>query len=147
MSPARRLDLRGTTAASGPANALAKNAWVLLLATGILGGLRSLALLVGHASASTGALTNSPAFALLTLAWSAAVVAIAAVSFRKGQAWSWYLCWHIPVVYAALGVHGLVTGEGRGPVAIVPLLAVAMSLVALFASYRIFFPAEGIAPA
>lgn len=140
-----------------------KYAWVLLFAFGIYGSLYALASIVVPAIgldaeavvSSTGMtwdelVATSPGFAnyILYLARGSGVnllpahtfaAAIAAVPYKKGERWSWYAFWMLPITFAGAAAIEFTAGASLGTVGF-ELGAVAVYLSGLLLPYRKFFP-------
>lgn len=67
---------------------------------------------------------------------------IAAVPYRRGERWAWYVCWIMPVNLVLQLANGLATGGFLWQLDAASLLVV---LAALFLPYRRFFPGARVA--
>ncbi len=71
------------------------------------------------------------------LAFGALVVALAAVPYRKGEAWAWYALWVVPILLITLGLRVFLLGAMGWTLIAFQLV---LALGALLLPYRIFFP-------
>ncbi len=136
-----------------------KHAWTLLFAIGIFGLLVSSfeglgnPLDPGAVRGITGMsweeiVTSTPGVArfisevirmssLFQLGWSLLGTLIAAIPYRKGESWAWYVSWYTPILFAIIATRLLIFGGIVWPLFILLLI---VSLLGLLLPYRKFFP-------
>ncbi len=71
------------------------------------------------------------------MAFGAFIVALAAVPYRKQEAWAWYTLWVVPILLITLGLRVALAG-GMGWMLMASQLVIALG--ALLLPYRAFFP-------
>ncbi len=71
------------------------------------------------------------------VAFGAFIVALAAVPYRKQEAWAWYTLWVVPILLITLGLRVALAG-GMGWMLMASQLVIALG--ALLLPYRAFFP-------
>lgn len=64
---------------------------------------------------------------------------ISATGYRKGERWSWYLSWLLPIGIMAAQLNQY-SQTGSGVVIVLAFIFVFISLMGLFLPFRIFFP-------
>ena len=122
-------------------NAYEKHAWIIFLAGGILILIMSLNFLAfpyydphwdSYTSHSKGVIRMlSPA----ALGFPILTIAVSVTSYRRGEKWSWYTLWYLPVFW---GLMALVLTWMWA----VPAILAIISLLGLILPYRKFFPKE-----
>jgi len=138
-----------------------KYAWVVVLALGLLwvvGGFIAIFLPEGYAESDVELVTDmswseleasSPVAAdlirflyrtmgLLKTSWAFLVVVIILTGYRRGEKWTWYTLWSLPVL---LGINALITASfGNVSQTLEWILMMIVSLLGLLLPYRKFFP-------
>ncbi len=145
-------------------NAYEKYAWVIFFVFGLLAVLAGITILAGllpnpPSPESTTGLTLDQIAARVPgiggyvgglarqlgnfmVAMGVMLAGIAAVPYRRGERWAWYVCWIMPVNLVLQLANGLATGRFLWQLDAASLLVV---LAALFLPYRRFFPGGRIA--
>ena len=77
------------------------------------------------------------------LAMGVLIMGIAAVPYRKGEKWAWYVAWILPVVLIIQIANSLPTG---GYLVELDLAFLPVALAGLFLPYRKFFPKQQVGP-
>lgn len=90
----------------------------------------------GLASAIT---TFMHSIALNRIGFNVLLIIVAAIPYRKGRKWAWYVLWYVPIYMAIFTWINLSEG-GSSWMIFLPTLV--LSLLALLLPYRKFFPAK-----
>lgn len=118
-----------------------KYAWVLLLATGVLG--MTLALVLTFAPSTICNVCNPEVLGFvsaLSTFWvgmNAFGLAITLKSYRSGEKWAWYTLWYFPAIFL---IHSLFVPLPHN------ILSVIMPVLGLLLPYRKFFPKHSVTP-
>lgn len=118
-------------------------AWVLVFAVGLAGFLVGLwEFLVAPLDATPGFTADAAFFRahlFFLLGFSFLGMSIAAVPFRRGERWSWYVLWSAPVVILGDAAMNYTAGGSIWPAL---LVLVALATLGLLLPYRVFFPRD-----
>ncbi len=113
-----------------------KHAWIIFL---VIGGFH---LIFGIFRTFTDVGDDAKIASMSTVFWAVFVVAVAAVPYKSGKSWSWYLLWALPVRFGVFGSFIFLFSSGAGNTADAGYFSfwVLLSLLGLLLPYRKFFP-------
>ncbi len=115
-------------------------AWMLLFVLGAVSIFFASTSLVGGTSSTSNAFPDAVEFAVPIIGWGVLIMAISAVSYRRGDRWAWYASWSLPLAWAALAAHDLLVGGNRASFAFFPIILLVIALLGLLLPYKKFFP-------
>ncbi len=131
--------MQATAAAKG----YEKNAWILMAIVSIFGLFISIVLVAGiQLDVSFPAFVTDQVYlarvaGMSILGFALAGLAISYTAFKRGEKWSWYLFWYVPLYLLYSTADNYSQGGGNWPLYAVLMLA---ALASLLLPYRLFFP-------
>ncbi len=113
-----------------------KHAWIIFFVIG------AFHVIAGIVRSITDVGDDAKIASMSTVFWAIFVVTVAAVPYKRGERWSWYLLWALPVRFGVFGAFIFLFSSGAGNTADAGFFSfwTLLSLLALIMPYRKFFP-------